>query len=128
MWKTAFPKPLFLIIIMALSVKLTDLRQEKGFSLKDVADKVGVTKSYIWELEKGKATNPSADLVDKLALLFGVPVDFLFNPNKKDLTEEDAAQVFYRELRSLSEPDQKNVLDIMKMLRDRAAHNNGNKS
>lgn len=114
---------------MSLAVKITDLRQEKGLSLKDVADKVGVTKSYIWELEKGKATNPSAELVDKLALLFGVPVDFLFNPNRTELSEEDAAQVFYRELKSLNDQDQKNVLDIMKMLRDRAAHSdNGDKS
>ncbi|MDH3740539.1 MAG: helix-turn-helix domain-containing protein [Hyphomicrobiales bacterium] len=41
-------------------------RKELRLSLQDVADRAGCTKSHIWELEKGRATNPTIDLAVSL--------------------------------------------------------------
>src|SRR5882724_6215678 len=113
---------------MALSTRLTDLRTTSKKSLKDVADAVGVTKSYIWELEKGKSKNPSADLIKRLAELFAVPVEYLLDPEKSELSDSDDALVFYRDLKSLSEADQQYVKDSIKLLRERAKKSNGTQS
>jgi transcriptional regulator with XRE-family HTH domain len=105
---------------MSIGAKLSDLRLRKGESLQTVADKVGVSKAHIWELEKGRSKNPSAELVRKLAEYFGVTVEYLIDPEKADFSNLDAAQVFYRDLKSLSEEDQEFILTNIKMLRERS--------
>ena len=52
---------------MSFASKLNRLRNNKRQTLQEVADAVGVSKTHIWELEKGRAGNPTIDLVIKLA-------------------------------------------------------------
>lgn len=102
---------------MSLGAKLNELRLRKGESLQQTADAVGVTKTHVWELEKGKSTNPSAELLRKLASHFGVTVDFLIDPTREGLTADDEAMVFYRDLKSLDERDQETVRRMMEVLK-----------
>ena len=44
-------------------------------SLHQVANAVGVSKAHIWELEKGRADNPSMALVTRLAVPLGVVLE-----------------------------------------------------
>jgi len=62
---------------MDIGERLFSLRQKTGESLQEVADKVGVSKAHVWELEKGRSKNPSFDLVRKLAKHFGVSLDVM---------------------------------------------------
>ncbi len=65
---------------MSIGQRIAELRQDKGVSLQDVADAVGVSKAHIWQLErgeKGRAQNPAMGLVERLADYFGVSVAFL---------------------------------------------------
>ena len=57
---------------MSLEARLFEFRQNAKVSLQKVADAVGVSKAHIWELEKGRSTNPSFDLVRKLAAFYAV--------------------------------------------------------
>ena len=41
------------------------LRISKDMSIKDVADKSGISVSYITELEKGNKSKPSLEILDK---------------------------------------------------------------
>jgi transcriptional regulator with XRE-family HTH domain len=34
-------------------------REKLGLSLQEVANRAGITKSHMWELERGRAVNPS---------------------------------------------------------------------
>lgn len=102
---------------MSLGAKLNELRMRKGESLQQTADAVGVTKTHIWELEKGKSANPSAELLRKLADHFKVTVDFLIDPTREGLSTEDEAMVFYRDLKSLDERDQETVRKMMGLLK-----------
>jgi transcriptional regulator with XRE-family HTH domain len=43
-------------------------------SMADLAKKADVTDAYIANLETGKKTNPSLDVLKKLARALGVPV------------------------------------------------------
>lgn len=102
---------------MSLGAKLNELRLRKGESLQQTADAVGVTKTHIWELEKGKSANPSAELLRKVADHFKVTVDFLIDPTREGLTAEDEALVFYRDLKCLDERDQETVRKMMELLK-----------
>ncbi|SRR5260221_13026266 len=103
---------------MALGAKLTTLRLKKGASLQEVADAVAVSKAHIWELEKGRSKNPSADLIKRLADYFGQDFEFLVGTEK--VSEIEEAQLFYRDLKSLKKEDRDLILANIKMLRDRS--------
>lgn len=49
-------------------------RQLRGLSLSQLADKAGISKSYLSQLESGKQENPSLDVLNKLADALGITV------------------------------------------------------
>src|SRR5213592_2964983 len=55
--------------IMSLAQRLRELRDRSGLSLDEVATKAGISKTYLWELEKDEAgaKKPSADVLLRLA-------------------------------------------------------------
>jgi len=57
-----------------LSRMLKELREEKGWSQRDLAYKAKVTGAYIAMLETGKKVNPSVAVLKRLAKALGVPV------------------------------------------------------
>lgn len=62
---------------MALSDRLNELRKAKKVSLQVVADAVGVSKTHVYELEKGSANNPSLSLLVGLSNFFEISIDDL---------------------------------------------------
>lgn len=48
-------------------------RERLDLSLQEVADRAGITKSHMWELEKGRAVNPTVATVHGLAKALGIP-------------------------------------------------------
>ncbi len=55
---------------------LRELREERGFSQKELATKLGVSPTNIYNYEVGR-TEPSIDMLIKLAQVFDVSVDYL---------------------------------------------------
>ncbi|APE44436.1 transcriptional regulator [Sulfitobacter alexandrii] len=105
---------------MDIGERLFSLRSKTGESLQQVADKVGVSKAHVWELEKGRSKNPSFDLVRKLAAHFGVSVDVLngdaSEPDKKDM----AVDRIHRGLEELSERDRGIVEQMIEAMRNKS--------
>ncbi|MBM7570698.1 helix-turn-helix transcriptional regulator [Aquibacillus albus] len=60
-----------------LNNQLSVLRAKKGYSQKDVAEKIGVSRQTIVSIEKNKY-NPSLKLAFELAYLFEVEVEEVF--------------------------------------------------
>lgn len=90
--------------------KIKDLRNEKGYTLDDLADLTGSSKSYIWELENKSPPRPSADKLAKIAKALGVTIDYFID---EQVTKEDATdQMFYRKYRQM-EPDIKEKIRKM---------------
>jgi len=54
---------------MASAARIRKLREEKGFSLDDLATMAGISKTYLWELEKDTtgSKKPSADVLMRIA-------------------------------------------------------------
>ena len=97
---------------MGFGSRLTELRLKKGESLQEVADRVGVSKVHIWELEKGRTDNPSLSLVTRLANHFGVTVAYLAGEDPKAGDADPTLSRMFRQARDLT-PDDLALLDEM---------------
>lgn len=66
-------------ILMPLGEFVRAHRKVIGLSLEQVAARAGCTKSHIWEIEDGRARNPTVKMVDALAKALGVSVHAMFH-------------------------------------------------
>lgn len=98
---------------MSLATRLKELRLRSGKSLQEVAEKVGVSKAHIWELELGKSTNPGVELLKRLAEHFKVTVSYLVGED--EINQSPEYLQFFREFEGLNEAD-------LNVLRNVAAH------
>ena len=101
----------------ALGVRLRRLREAKKLTLQQVADAVGCTKAYIWELEMKDGQRPSAERVQALAKVLGVTMeDIMGEPIEQvpQASPEDVA--FFREYAGMSEEEKKHYQDVLKMM------------
>lgn len=73
-----------------LSNYLKKLRGE--MSIRQVAEKTGISNAYLSQLESGKRNNPHPDVLKKLAKFYGIPViEFLKKAGylDQDISEEE---------------------------------------
>lgn len=56
--------------------KLRTLREQRGLSLKQLGELLEVSKTYVWEMEKGQKT-PNIAMLIKISNVFGVSADKL---------------------------------------------------
>ena len=109
----------------AFGARLRRYREAKGLTLQQVADAVGCTKAYIWELEMKDGQRPTAERVQKIAQVLGVTMeDVMGTPMEQapDASPEDVA--FFREYAGMTEDEKKNYQDVLKLMfarRDRDA-------
>lgn len=55
------------VVPMSLASRVRELRLAKGFSQKDLAERVGIERSYIGHIESGKTQLPSREVLAALA-------------------------------------------------------------
>lgn len=106
---------------MSIGQTLFNLRQKNKESLQQVADKVGVSKAHIWELEKGHSKNPSFDLVQRLAKHYGVSTDVLAGTAAEPGAEDMQVERINRGLDELSARDLEIVEQMIQTLKQ--SHN-----
>lgn len=102
---------------MSFSRRLLELRTAHRLSLQDVADKVGISKAHVWNLEKGLSDNPSMDLVVKLADLFRVRVADLVGENPEAGDVEPEMVAMFRDLTKLTPRDREAIRVLMEQMR-----------
>jgi DNA-binding XRE family transcriptional regulator len=56
---------------------IKDEGEKLGLSLQEVANRAGITKSHMWELEQGRAVNPTIWTVYGLSRALGVPFSIM---------------------------------------------------
>jgi transcriptional regulator with XRE-family HTH domain len=64
--------------------KLKMLRTGKGISLSKLSEMTGISKSYLSLIERDIQTNPSLDILEKIAKSFEVDVEDLVRKEKED--------------------------------------------
>ena len=66
---------------------LKKMREEKGRTLQDVADKIGITKQYYQMIESGERQRKmDITLIKSISSVFGIPLEQVVNEESK-LTE-----------------------------------------
>ena len=68
--------------------RISVLREERGVSRKELAEKIGVNFQTVGYLERGEY-NPSLDLALKISEFFGLPIELIFSTKPmKPLSQE----------------------------------------
>ncbi|NKC13650.1 MAG: helix-turn-helix domain-containing protein [Gammaproteobacteria bacterium] len=89
----------------AVGEKIRKLRKERGYTLDQLAELTGSSKSYIWEIENKAPPRPSADKLSKIANALDVTIEYLMDDSGA-IDQEDAADAaFFRKYKQLSEGD-----------------------
>jgi len=106
---------------MSFSERLKQLRKQRGESLQKLADTLGVSKPYLWELESGNSKNPSADFLIRLSDHFGCTVDYLLGRNNDEKPSDDDI-LLDRAYRNLASDDREIIKGTMNELITRLRH------
>jgi transcriptional regulator with XRE-family HTH domain len=104
---------------MPLAERLKALRVGKNKSLQEVADAVGASKAHIWDLETGRAKNPSIELLTNLSRCFDVSIAELVGETPGAEQEPSELVAMYRDLKLLSNSDRQAIRSMMDHFRKR---------
>lgn len=95
-----------------LGERIHRLRIERGESLQDVAAATETTKAHVWQIEKGRAKNPSMELVRRFADHFGVSLSYLADEDANAPGADDDLKRMFRQAQNLDQKDRE-ALDAM---------------
>ncbi|HEX3047005.1 MAG TPA: helix-turn-helix transcriptional regulator [Bacillota bacterium] len=104
---------------MNISEKIKKLRQDKGWSQTQLAQKLGIPSQNVSRYERGVFT-PATEALAKFAEVFGVSVDYLLSEELEDAgaykIKDKQLQRYFEEIDKLSEEDKnlaKGVLEAI---------------
>ena len=95
-----------------ISKRLKELRQQRQYTLEQLAWRAGCTKSYISQLEKGTSA-PSISMLGRLANALEVHVVDLFLGNKNNRSKQGNWRLQKKDRRSIYYPDEKVVSQLL---------------
>lgn len=96
--------------------RIREVRKKKGFSGTVIAEKLGITPQYYYEIERGKK-RLSADIAAKLSGFFGVTSDYLLGLSNDP--NEVASNTSEHNPYILSPKEERDIAkDLEKMLSD----------
>jgi len=101
---------------LGLGKRIQELRKNAKYSQVELADQIGISKSQMIRYEN-KGVQPPADILNKIADLFGTSVDFIINGD----TEEKAKATLknttllqqFKDVESLPEEEQITVIKFL---------------
>jgi XRE family transcriptional regulator, master regulator for biofilm formation len=76
-----------------IGLRIRSLREKKKYSLSELAKKSGISKSYLSQIERNLQSNPSLQLLSKLAISLGTTVEELLGMNEQ--TDSNNEQLDY---------------------------------
>lgn len=65
-----------------LGDRIRERRKELRLSLKELAKRGSISTTYLWEIEKGQASNPGGEILFRLSKVLGVSIDLLMSGNE----------------------------------------------
>ncbi|MCR4401485.1 MAG: helix-turn-helix domain-containing protein [Firmicutes bacterium] len=103
--------------------KLREIRIQRRLSLREAAEKVGISHTYLSALERGRdartgrPVNPSAKTLMRIANGYGIAAqDLLRLATGEGVEETDQVEAMARTLQSLAPEDQKVILYLIERL------------
>lgn len=94
---------------MNIGQLMRDLRHERGITLKELADKIDISPSYLSALERD-LRKPSIQVLKKIGATLNIPVSYLIGSEENVITGSKLR--YMRESRGLSLEDLSEICDI----------------
>lgn len=85
-----------------LGEKLRRARDNKGYSLDDLARVSGSSKSYLWELENRQDRRPSAEKLTEIARHLDLTTEYLLDDNA-EFNDAQLKEAFFRKFNQLDD-------------------------
>ncbi len=99
-----------------LGEKIRAERKRLKLTLEELAEKIGASKSYVWELENKPVVRPSAEKMMRLAEVFGARVEFLLDNDRTDIQPSDREEQFFRQYAGLPDDKKRQLEGILEVL------------
>lgn len=106
---------------LAFGAKLKELRTSHNMTLKQLADALGTSKAYIWQVENNSNPNPSASLVLGAAKVFNVSPYDLFQVGDHSEGGENLDTSIISDYFKLKKRDQMIIANLVSSLRAETA-------
>lgn len=101
-----------------LGERVREMRKKRGLTLERLAERVGSSKSYMWEIENKDVARPSAEKLALIATALDTTVEYLLvGDGAKE--EEDAEDIaFFRKYKKMDAPAKERLRRILDALDD----------
>ncbi|MBU7593534.1 helix-turn-helix domain-containing protein [Metabacillus halosaccharovorans] len=111
--------------------RLRELRREKGYSISELAELAGVSKSYLSYIERDVQKNPSLQFLKKIALTLEIEVEDLLgssptvaNHSNEFIFDEEWSKLLHKAIEEgMSKNDFREFRDYLKFQKWKNAKN-----
>lgn len=101
-----------------LGDRVREQRRKRGLTLEALAEKVGSSKSYMWEIENKEVARPSAEKLAQIAAALETTTEYLLDGGGVNEAEDAVDVDFYRKYRKLDAPVKEQLRKMLKILDD----------
>ncbi len=101
--------------------RLRQFRQAQGLSLDDLASATGISRAYLWKLERKPDVNPSLDRLQKLADALGTSVGDLAGETPQEATKTRGVPLSLKHCQDKYKLSEQDVSDLSQ-IRFRGGH------
>ena len=96
-----------------LGEKIYELRRQQKLTLDVLAEKAGLSKSYLWELENRESQRPSAEKLNSLAEALGVAVSYFIEEGISAPEDRHIDEAFFRSYQKLDTDAKEHLRKIL---------------
>ena len=98
-----------------LGERVREVRLKRGLTLEALAEQVGSSKSYMWEIENKAVARPSAEKLHLIAVALDTTAEHLLAAD--EVTEVEAADVaFFRKYQKMKPKGKEQLREMLKIL------------
>lgn len=104
-------------ITLQLGQRIRELRCARHMSQEELSFKSGISAAHLGQIERG-LKSPTIHTVGKIAAALGVPTAILFSSEQPEpLPQNTTMEKIVAQLNSMSEPEQQDILRIIRIFR-----------
>ena len=98
-----------------LGERVREVRLKRGLTLEALAEQVGSSKSYMWEIENKAVARPSAEKLHLIAVALDTTAEYLLAAD--EVTQVEAADVaFFRKYQKMKPKGKEQLREMLKIL------------
>ena len=101
-----------------LGERVREIRRKRGLTLEGLAERVGSSKSYMWEIENKDVARPSAEKLALIATALDTTVEYLLVGDGEQEEEHAEDVAFYRKYKKLDAPVKERLRKMPDILDD----------